>query len=97
MESGDSAAGYGDEQDGEHIAGALYIEAGEGGQVDAGIGRYDADYSGYYHKDEKIAALEDTGVEIHMEEKFLGGVSEKKFNHNPKAGGMGIKTDTLSY
>ena len=42
-------------------------------------------------------ALEDTGVTIHMEERFLGGVSEKKFNHDPKAGGMGIKTDTLAY
>ena len=42
--------------------------------------------------------LEDTGVEIHMGEEFLHGVSEKKFNHNPKASGMsGIKLDTLAY
>ena len=43
-------------------------------------------------------ALEDTGVTIHMEERFLHGVSEKKFNHAPKESGMsGIKLDTLAY
>ena len=33
-----------------------------------------------------------------MEERFLHGVSEKKFNHAPKESGMsGIKLDTLAY
>ena len=42
--------------------------------------------------------LEGTGVTIHMEEGFLHGVSEKKFNHKPKESGMsGIKLDTLAY
>ena len=37
-------------------------------------------------------------VTIHMEERFLHGVSEKKFNHAPKESGMsGIKLDTLAY
>lgn len=43
-------------------------------------------------------ALEETGVTIHMEERFLRGVSEKKSNHSPKESGMsGIKLDTLAY
>ncbi len=42
-------------------------------------------------------ALADTGVEIHMDDKFLGGVSEKKFNAKPKESGGGIKLDTLNY
>ena len=50
-----------------------------------------------------VAALQktlaDTGVTIHMEERFLHGKSEKKFNTKPRQNGglYGIQADTLAY
>ena len=63
MEAGNGAAGDGDKQNREQIAGALHIEAGEGRQIHRGVGGKDANDGGQDHGDQQVAVQVVAGLE----------------------------------
>ena len=56
------AAGNGDKQNREQIAGALHVEAGKGRQIHGGVGHEHADHRRHDHGDQQIAVQVVTGL-----------------------------------